>query len=101
MKDLIKVFKIPVVILLCCGFNKLKEVLKDARLFAKMLFSVLIDNADLLGLTDFIKTYVIYIIACIAFAFLGIRLYKKQKQKVYSIISFIISIISFISMFAI
>lgn len=100
MKDIIKAIFFFVLALIFCGFDKFTEVIENIGLVSKMLFTTMLNNADLFGLTDFIKTNIIYIIVCVLCSVFGIVLYRNQKKKLLSIISFIVSLLSFTAMFS-
>jgi len=57
---------------------------------------VIIAFPEELGLIDAAYTWAFYLTICILCLAAGIYLNKKQKKKIYSIISFLVSAISFL-----
>lgn len=62
----------------------------------KWLVSIAIKFPDELGVTDFIKTWMFFLIITALFAALGVYLTKRQSGKLLRICSFVVSAISLI-----
>ena len=65
----------------------------------KWLVSLAIQFPGELGITDYFKTWMLYLAVFVIFAAAGIYLTRKQKGKILQICSFIVSAISLILTF--
>lgn len=78
------------------AFNFVKTLLNGTADVFAFILKMAIQFPDMLGVTDYIHTWLFYLLITICFGILGISLSKKQSRKIFSIVSFTVTIVSFI-----
>lgn len=99
MKTIIMIIALFVILpLFTSGYevaiSNIKSLLSGIGQILCFMVEIALRFPDELGLLDAAYTWILYLILCVLFCCLGIHMSKREKGKLFTIISFVISTLS-------